>query len=47
MKVLVKYLKGRLKGRLDIMSMGSAHAAQKNGIVEIIKVLEENIMVLK
>ncbi len=37
MKVLVKYLKGGLRGRLDIMDYGSAHTAEKHGVIKIIK----------
>jgi hypothetical protein len=43
MIVLVKYLKGFLKGRTDMMSYGSALAAEKNGFVEIIKKSENKI----
>ncbi len=47
MKVLVRYLKGALKGRLDVWSIGSALAAQKHGVVEIIKPLEKMEVVMK
>lgn len=40
MKVLVKILKGALKGRLDVWDIGSALNAQKNGFVAIIKVYD-------
>jgi len=47
MKALVKYLKGRLRGRLDVMSMGSAHTAQKHGVVEIVKLINEKLDVVR
>lgn len=37
MTVLVKYLRGAKKGELDVWALGSALAAQKKGLVEIIK----------
>lgn len=47
MKVLVKYLKGALKGRLDLWDIGSALTAQKHGVVEIVKPLEKMDVVIK
>lgn len=46
MKVLVRHLKGKLKGRLDVWSYGSALTAEKNGIVEIIKTIDNKIQVV-
>ncbi len=43
MKVLVKYLKGVLRGRLDLMSAGSAHTAEKHGVVEIVKKVDNKV----
>jgi hypothetical protein len=47
MKVLVKYLKGALKGRVDYWDFGSAVNAEKKGIVKIIKRLEKMDVVIK
>lgn len=46
MKVLVKYLKGKLKGRLDIWSYGSALTAERNGVVEIVKKVDNKLDVV-
>lgn len=46
MKVLVRYLKGKLKGRLDLWNYGSALIAEKNGIVKIIKIIDDKIQMV-
>lgn len=45
MKCLVKYLKGAVKGRLDVWALVSALTAQKNGIVKIIKVYNQDVVI--
>ena len=47
MKVLVKHLKGALKGRLDYWDIGSAITGEKHGVVKIIKKLEKMDVVIK